>query len=337
MTNSGISSRKLDHIQLAFESQLSESDSRFYYEPMLSAHPLETELPASIIGGAHMLVPLWISSMTGGAEKAGVINQLLAEVCERFGLGMGLGSCRPALENSGFSADFNIRKYMGQQPLFANLGIAQIEELVELGQLQRLIDMVNRLQANGLIVHVNPLQEWMQPEGDRFKVTPLETVQRVLDAVDFPVIVKEVGQGFGPLSLKALLQLPLEALDYGAFGGTNFSKLENLRRESVERSLLEPVQHVGHSAYEMTNWVNQLAAELGDRVQCKQIIVSGGISNFLDGYYHLKKLTMPSLYAQASPFLKYALEGEAALNQFVESQIKGLKLAYTYLHLKQNA
>jgi isopentenyl-diphosphate delta-isomerase len=137
--------------------------------------------------------------------------------------------------------------------------------------------------------------------------------------------------------LEALLQLPLEALDYGAFGGTNFSKLENLRRESLERGLLEPVQHVGHTAEEMTPWVNSIAAKLGNKVQCKRIIVSGGISNFLDGFYHLEKLQMPSLYAQASPFLKYALEGEDALNQFVEAQVKGLALAYNYLTLKENA
>lgn len=337
MTKSTISSRKLDHIQLAFESQLSDADHRFYYEPMLSAHPEYSAIPKVDIAGTTMQVPLWISSMTGGAEKAGKINLLLAEVCKAYGLGMGLGSCRPVLENSEYSKDFEIRKFIGDQPLFANLGIAQIEELIANNQLQALVDMVHRLEANGLIIHVNPLQEWMQPEGDRFALSPIDTVKRVLDFVDFPIIVKEVGQGFGPKSLSALLQLPLAALDYGAFGGTNFSKLENLRRESVERTLLEPVQHVGHSAHEMTGWVNQLHASLGDKVLCDKIIVSGGVSTFLDGYYHLQKLSMPALYAQASPFLKYALEGEAALHQFVEAQIKGLALSYTYLTLKENA
>lgn len=337
MTKSTISSRKLDHIQLAFESQLSDADHRFYYEPMLSAHPEFSAIPKVDIAGTTMQVPLWISSMTGGAEKAGKINLLLAEVCKAYGLGMGLGSCRPVLENSEYSKDFEIRKYIGDQPLFANLGIAQIEELIANNQLQALVDMVHRLEANGLIIHVNPLQEWMQPEGDRFALSPIDTVKRVLDFVDFPIIVKEVGQGFGPKSLSALLQLPLAALDYGAFGGTNFSKLENLRRESVERTLLEPVQHVGHSAHEMTGWVNQIHASLGDKVLCDKIIVSGGVSTFLDGYYHLQKLSMPALYAQASPFLKYALEGEAALHQFVEAQIKGLALSYTYLTLKENA
>lgn len=337
MTKSTISSRKLDHIELAFQSQLSDVDARFYYEPMLSAHPDFSQMPEVVIAGAAMRAPIWISSMTGGAEKAGKINRLLAESCKTFGLGMGLGSCRPVLEDSAYSKDFEIRKHIGDQPLFANLGIAQIEELIAQNQLQKLVDMVHRLEANGLIIHVNPLQEWMQPEGDRFSSSPHETVKRVLDFVSFPIIVKEVGQGFGPKSLEALLQLPLEALDYGAFGGTNFSKLENLRRDAVERTLLEPVQHVGHTAVEMSDWINQLHTKLGSQVSCKRIIVSGGIATFLDGYYHLQKLQMPAMYAQASPFLKYALEGEAALLQFVEAQIKGLALAYTYLTLKENA
>ena len=166
MTNSTISSRKLDHIQLAFESQLSDADQRFYYEPMLSAHPELTIIPSLTLAGATMQIPLWISSMTGGAEMAGKINLLLAEACKTYGLGMGLGSCRPVLENSEYSRDFEIRKHIGEQPLFANLGIAQIEELIALNQLQKLVDMVHRLEANGLIIHVNPLQEWMQPEGD---------------------------------------------------------------------------------------------------------------------------------------------------------------------------
>jgi len=110
-----------------------------------------------------------------------------------------------------------------------------------------------------------------------------------------------------------------------------------LRRDSVERTLLEPVQHVGHTAVEMSDWINQLKVRLGSEVKCEKVIVSGGISTFLDGYYHLEKLQMPALYAQASPFLKYALEGEKALQQFVEAQIKGLALAYTYLTLKENA
>lgn len=333
MSNQDSSSRKLDHIQLAFESQIMHSDSRFYYEPLLSPHPSDN-LPLVEIAGRVMKAPIWISSMTGGAEKAATINQLLAEVAAEYGLGMGLGSCRPVLEGTPFAADFKVRKYIKNQPLFANLGIAQIEELIALGKLDLLNKMVGDLEADGLIIHVNPLQEWCQPEGDRFRFSSLDTIKRVIEVLNSAIIVKEVGQGFGPVSLSALAALPLEALDYGAFGGTNFSKLENLRRDDLEQEWLAPLQFVGHTAEEMTGWVNATLKNNPQNFQCKHIIVSGGISNFLDGYYHLRKLAVSSVYAQASPFLKMALLGEDKLNNFVKHQVEGLKMAYAFLTVK---
>lgn len=333
MSTQDSSSRKLDHIQLAFESQLLHSDQRFHYEPLLSAHP-SANLPEITFAGRTMRAPIWISSMTGGAEKAATINQLLAEVAAEFGLGMGLGSCRPVLEGTSFAADFKVRNYIKNQPLFANLGIAQIEELFAAGKSDQLNRLVSDLEADGLIVHVNPLQEWCQPEGDRFKQSPLDTIKRVLDVIDSAVIVKEVGQGFGPASLRALSELPLEALDYGAFGGTNFSKLENLRREELEQEWMAPVQFIGHSAAEMTDWMMEILDNQTTHYRCKHLLVSGGITNYLDGYYHLRKLPVPSLYAQASPFLKMALLGEEKLHQYVNNQIEGLKMAYAYLTVK---
>ncbi len=335
MTQTDLSSRKLDHIQLAFESQITSGDSRFYYEPLLSAHPRDSVLIPSVnIAGKTMRAPIWISSMTGGAAKAGEINRLLATVAAEFGLGMGLGSCRPVLEHSPYEKDFHVRKFIGNQPLFANLGIAQLEELFALGKEDSLKRLIGDLEADGLIIHVNPMQEFMQPEGDRFQQSPLETIQRVLDIFDSPVIVKEVGQGMGPTSLKALAALPLEAIDYGAFGGTNFSKLENLRRSEQQQQWLSPLQFVGHTAEEMTHMMEGIHQDLGSDFRCKNIIVSGGIGNFLDGYYHLNKLPISAVYGHAAPFLKMALEGEEVLRQFVEFQISGLAMAYAYLKVK---
>src|SRR5690606_18585640 len=119
-------------------------------------------------------------------------------------------------------ADFDWRQTIGSElPFYANLGIAQIEVLLEERAIERVHALVERLGADGLIIHVNPLQEWFQPEGDRLRVSPLETIQRFLEIAPYPVIVKEVGQGMGPASLRALLTLPLAAVEFGAFGGTN--------------------------------------------------------------------------------------------------------------------
>lgn len=328
-----IGERKQDHIQLAFESQTDRStnDKRFRYEPMLNGHPSKALEPIPFLGKS-MKAPIWISSMTGGTAMAYQINHDLAKVCKEYGLGMGLGSCRPLLESNDRFEDFNLRPVIGyDQPLYANLGIAQIEESFEKDELHLITEMVHRLEADGLIVHVNPLQEWLQPEGDRIVNPPVDTIKRLLDVVDFPIIVKEVGQGIGPDSLKALLQLPIAAVDFAAFGGTNFALLELLRSQPLQQDMFKEVADLGHTAEEMVLYTNNTLNELGDKALCKQVIISGGVRNFLDGYYLTQKLDMVSVYGQASAFLKQALKGEEQLREFVEAQIKGLQLAHALL------
>ncbi|MBK8721320.1 MAG: type 2 isopentenyl-diphosphate Delta-isomerase [Saprospiraceae bacterium] len=326
-------SRKKDHISLAFESQINskEIDNRFYYEPFLAAHPDNLDLSIDFLG-KKMLVPIWISSMTGGTEKAKLINRNLAKNCREFGMGMGLGSCRSLLYSDEYFEDFNVRPIIGSNyPLFANLGVAQVEHLVLKKELHKITTLIDKLQADGLIIHVNPFQEYLQPEGDRFIQSPLQTIENVLEKLSIPIIVKEVGQGFGPQSLRRLLQLPLAAIDFGASGGTNFALLELLRTQEKSESVQMPLTKVGHSAEEMITFVNDLVVELGDKVLCNQIIVSGGIQNFLDGYYCTKKLKLKSVYGQASAFLKYAIHDDDSLSNYTQQHIKGLKLANAYL------
>ena len=329
--------RKQDHIELAFSSQVGENalDQRFYYEPLLSGHPAKGSWPPFEFLGKEFRVPMWVSSMTGGTGLARTINHNLARACAEFGLGMGLGSCRQLLYSNEFLADFAVRPILGDsQPLFANLGIAQLEELIGRGELDRVSDMIERLDADGLIVHVNPLQEWLQPEGDRFLNPPLETIEALLEVAPYPVIVKEVGQGMGPESLRALLKLPLAALDFAAAGGTNFAQLELLRGAPEKADLFGRLAQVGHTAFEMANWVNALADELGPQLQCRQIIVSGGIKHFLDGYYAIRKLTLPAIYGQASGFLTHARGDYEELRAYVDSQVKGLELARAFLQVR---
>lgn len=327
--------RKSDHIELAFRARTEAGDNRFDYEPLFLPHPDGTALPSMLIGGRSMQAPLWVSSMTGGAEKAGMINKRLAMACKEFGLGMGLGSCRQLLESDTYLKDFALRPYIGEQPLFANLGIAQLETMAAANRLQQVNELVKKLEADGLIIHVNPLQEWLQPEGDRISVAPLLTIQRVLDVCRYPVMVKEVGQGFGPESMRALLRLPLEALDFAARGGTNFSLLEMMRADSFVQDQYAGLSKVGHSAADMTVTLLRLLEEEGASVKTRNIVVSGGIGGFLDGYWHIRRIPLPAMYAQASAFLQPALESEEKLFAFVRSQLEGLRLAYTYLHIRK--
>lgn len=339
-------SRKQDHIELAFEAQVfkNQLDTRFYYEPLLAAHPKKESESFEFLG-KQMNAPLWVSSMTGGTEWAKIINQNLAKICGEYKLGMGLGSCRALLTDDTCLPDFDVRKFMSDQPLYANLGIAQLEKLIETKQTKKIDELVKKLQADGLIIHINPLQEWLQPEGDRFEKAPLETIKELLQTATYPIIVKEVGQGFGKESLEELLNLPLAAIDFAASGGTNFALLELKRSDALSQSLFEPLAHLGHSAEEMVNFCNEIKLDydtnLKNRIKysnrtikCNQIIISGGIKTFLDGYYLTEKINFDAIYGQASGFLKHARGSYEELQAYTEGQINGLKVAKQFLKVK---
>lgn len=332
------SSRKQDHIQLAFKSQIERTnlDERFYYEPLLSGHPTTQDQSSFTFLGKTMQTPLWVSSMTGGTEYANVINHNLARVARDFGFGMGLGSCRGLLTNDKYLQDFDVRAIIGDDlPLYANLGIAQLEQLFDEQKTVLISDLLDKLSADGLIIHVNPFQEWLQPEGDHFKYPPIETIKRVIDRFpNLKIIVKEVGQGMGYKSLEALFQLPIMAVDFAANGGTNFAKLELLRSDAQKHEVYSKLANVGHSAEEMVLMTNQIMKNLGDKVLCKEVIVSGGIKDFLDGYYLINKLSSPAIYGQASTFLKHARGDYKELYDYVSTQVEGLKLAKKYLTVK---
>lgn len=327
------SKRKASHIDLAYQSQVNEVDNRFNYEPLLAAHPSKTSESFSFLG-KQMKHPLWVSSMTGGTEKAGKINRNLGKAAGKYGLGMGLGSCRILLESDEYLADFQLRKHIGDDaPFYANLGIAQVEELVKQGHIGKVTELVHKLDADGLIVHINPFQEWLQPEGDKISVPPLETLKRLIDAFDGSIVVKEVGQGFGPESLRALLELPISGIEFGAHGGTNFSALELLRSDKKAAKHYSDLTFIGHTAGQMVDLCNDiLNSGTGEG---KEFIISGGIRNFLDGYYYRSKLQANSVYAQASALLKPAEKGFDELDEYIEKQMAGYQLAEKFLTIKK--
>jgi isopentenyl-diphosphate delta-isomerase len=178
------------------------------------------------------------------------------------------------------------------------------------------------------------MQEWLQPEGDFIAHSPIVTLEKVIAVFKGAIIVKEVGQGFGPASIKTLLQLPISAIDFAAAGGTNFAKLELLRSDKNYHQTNDPLTKIGHTAEEMVGFVNQALIDLGDKAIVKEIIISGGVQNFLDGYYLMEKLTLKSVYGQASAMLKHAADSYESLHSFVEEQIKGLAVAKAYLKVK---
>jgi isopentenyl-diphosphate delta-isomerase len=328
--------RKKDHIELAFRSQTDKTmlDERFYYEPLLSAHPNNSESPFTFLG-KRLNTPIWVSSMTGGTELAGKINRNLAKACAEFGMGMGLGSCRMLLDSDEYFNDFDVRDLIGEDlPLYANLGICQLEELIDNDELHKVRSLISRLRTDGLIIHINPMQEWLQPEGDRILKNPIESIKYLIDEVDFPIVVKEVGQGMGPESICELMKLPIQAIEFAAFGGTNFAKIEMMRNPDNQVQLFDPLTKIGHSAEQMVEWLNEIV-RTSEQIKCKEVIISGGIKNFLDGHYLMEKCEISSVYGQASELLKYAKESYEDLHNYIELQRKGLELAKTYLRVRK--
>lgn len=323
--------RKKDHIEMAFDAQVKQRHVGLYYEPMLSAHPTkDTNISIDILG-KHLKAPLWISSMTGGTAKAHNINKNLAKIAGEFGIGMGLGSCRPLLDSNVRLSDFDFKELIGDFPFYANLGVAQLEQLIAQGQLEKVKILLKSLNVDGLIIHVNPLQEWSQPEGDSFKVAPIETIKQTLFELETKIIVKEVGQGFGPNSLISLMNLPLAAIDFAGHGGTNFTALELARHNALssgKRLSFQSLAYVGHTAQEMIQWVNTNISS--QKVQCKEFIISGGIHDVIQGHKLREQLNAKSIIGMGSAFLKHA-ENLEQLRDFTSSQVELLKLSKCYL------
>jgi len=331
----GPADRKRDHIELAFNAQTPADwlDDRFYYEPAWSEHPKPEQLIPFNLGVKTLAYPIWVSSMTGGTLKARLINQNLARACREFGLGFGLGSCRKIVDEPESFPDFDMRDFIGSElPFFANLGVAQVEDWMSKGETEKIHTVVKQLQADGLIIHLNPFQEFLQPEGDVFKARPIDTITRFIEQFEYPVIVKEVGQGMGPSSLKALLELPLLAIEFGAFGGTNFSMLEIQRQAGHLQEELLPLTRIGHTALQMVDYCNAIFEQT--TVRCHHLIISGGVKNFLDGYYLIQKSKLPAIYGQASGFLAHAQGDYENLRSYVKNQLRGLQLAHAFLKVK---
>lgn len=325
--------RKKDHLELALLSQtnLNTKDNRFIYEPLFHAHPSGVVETIEFMG-KKMRLPMWISSMTGGTEYAGHINRNLARACKEFGMGMGLGSCRVILDDDTYFKQFDVRQFIGnEQPLYANLGISQVEKALRNRNISVILRMVEKLKADGLFIHVNPIQEWLQPEGDIIERPPIETIQEFIEKSNIPVAIKEVGQGFGYESLKALLELPIEAVEFAAFGGTNFAKIELERSEPVRKKMLEPLSFIGNDVYQMLDWANEIYDN--GKVKCKYLILSGGVKSYLDGYYLVSKSKIPAVFGMASPFLQHARVGYDMLQEYVTYQADGYRVAKNYLRL----
>ncbi len=185
--------------------------------------------------GKRLGAPLMIAGMTGGSERAGTINRRLAVVCRDLGLGMGLGSQRAMLELPHLADSFRVRSQAPDILLLGNIGAVQLNLGVTVDDCRRLVDAVG---ADALAIHLNPLQEAVQPEGDRDWRGLLGKIAAVVAGLDVPVLVKETGAGIDPATAVDLADAGVAAIDIGGTGGTSWGWVEGFRAADPHRKAI---------------------------------------------------------------------------------------------------
>lgn len=299
--------RKADHIRICLEEdvQFRETTSgleryRFDHCCLPELDRTEVDLTSTFLG-KKLAAPLLISSMTGGTELAQTINYRLAEVAQEYKLAMGVGSQRIAVENPQLAATFAVRRYAPDILLFANIGAVQLNYNYGLEECQKIIDL---LEADALILHLNPLQECVQTEGDTNFKGLLDKIANLCDKLPVPVIAKEVGNGISGKMAKKLLAAGVGAIDIAGAGGTSWAKIEGQRaQDGKQRRLGATFADWGIPTAECIVSTRTAAPDV-------PLIASGGLQNGLDA---AKALALGADVAGlARPFLQAAAESESA-------------------------
>jgi isopentenyl-diphosphate Delta-isomerase len=274
-----IETRKADHIKINLEqdvrSGLTTGLERYHFIhealPELDLEEVDTSLT---LFGKKLLAPILISSMTGGAEQAGEINQRLAQAAQEVGVAMGVGSQRAALEDPRQIPTYTItRKVAPGILLFANLGAVQLNYDYGIDECRRLVDMI---QADALILHLNPLQEAVQISGDTNFAGLTKKIEGICSTLEVPVIVKEVGWGISERTAKLLAECGVTAIDVAGAGGTSWSQVE-MHRASDDNARQLAASFIGWGIPTSESIINvrKAAPEL-------TTFASGGLKDGLD-------------------------------------------------------
>lgn len=315
-------SRKADHIRINLEEDVAAKGVRPGFDEWRLQHRALPEIDLDDVDlslrflDRRLGAPLLISCMTGGTERAHVINVRLAGVAQERRLAMGLGSCRVLLEHPEVLPTFDMRDIAPDVPLLANLGAVQLNRGVGAPECRRLLEM---LRADALVLHLNPLQEALQPEGDTCFGGLLERIERLCSELRAPVIVKEVGWGIAPDLVAALVDAGVAAVDVAGAGGTSWSEVERHRMPDAVRARV---------AAAFAGWgIPTADAVRGARAAAPSttLIASGGVR---DGIDVAKALALGAdMAALAGPMLRAAASGEETLREAAEILIEELRLA----------
>ena len=318
MTNT--QTRKADHLRICLEDNVQFDrltngldKYRFDHSCLPELNLADVDLRTKFLGKV-LQAPLLISSMTGGTERAKIINSRLAIAAQKYGLAMGVGSQRIAVENPQVAHTFAMRSLAPDAMLFANLGAVQLNYTYGLEQCLRVVDI---LEADALILHLNPLQECIQPRGDTNFKGLLQKIERLCQQIDVPVIAKEVGNGISQTMATKLIEVGVNAIDVAGAGGTSWAKVESERAENnLQRRLGRTFADWGISTADCIVKIRQQYSEL-------PLIASGGLRNGMEA---AKAIALGAdLAGLAFPFLQAADESEAAVDELIELLVAELR------------
>lgn len=327
MKNSGankakdsIISRKDQHLDLALASPRAEISPfdcyRFEHCALPELDLASVDLSTNFLG--HTLrAPLLISAMTGGPEKAARINRHLAEAAQELGIALAVGSQRVALEEEqAHGIDGVVRNAAPDILLFANLGAAQLNLGYSLDHARRAVEMIG---ANALIVHLNPLQEALQSEGDTDWSGLVEKIGELAGRLDVPVIAKEIGCGISANVARQLQAAGIAGVDIAGCGGTSWAMIEAKRaRSEVERRVAECFSDWGIPTPQSLLSVRHACPEI-------PLIASGGIRHGVDAAKALR--LGADLVGQAAGVLPAAMDSTQAVIDHFRIIVRQLKVA----------
>lgn len=315
-----IQRRKADHLRMASEADVGSRRSAGFEDVHLvhSALPeidLDGVDPSVELLGTRLRLPLVIAAMTGGHAEGGRINAILARVAERFGIAMGVGSQRAALVDPAVRETYALtREHAPTAFLIGNIGVAQLVAqggAAPIGH-GEVDELVAAIRADALAVHLNPLQELVQTEGERDATGQLAAINRLVTTLDLPVIAKETGGGVSEAVARQLASAGVGAIDVGGVGGTSFAAIEAMRSE--ERG----DQRGAHIGMLLRDWGIPTVASIALAVRAGvPVIATGGIRSGIDA---AKAVAMgATAVGVARPLLQAAYSGgEAAVATWIE-------------------
>ncbi len=310
-----ISDRKIQHLKIVLEENVEPVPSpfkkyRLEYKalPEIDKSEISTEITFL---GKKLSFPFLIGSMTGGAEKAKDINKNLAIAAEKAKVAIALGSMRAILKDPSTFSSFDVRKLCPSVPLLANMGLVQLNYGYGAKEINKLIDLID---ADGIFLHINHLQEAIQPEGDtNFKDLILK-LEKILPEIKKPVFIKEVGSGIDFETAKRLSEIGIQWIDVAGLGGTSWTSVESFRRNDK----------IGFTFEEMGIETTEALIQ-SSKIKGLNLISSGGVRSGLD---MAKSIALRAkLVSCAKPLLKPALESSDAVYEEILKFKKEFEIA----------